>query len=130
MSEIDHKALSDAFRAELLGELQPVGALQELTAERICLNSWRLLRGSDSEKRPRRFCVTWSDGKGHVYERWEGELRDASIEDMDPAEVARYDASLARQLRRDLEQLSLMQGRQVGGPGQERSPRSKSKPPR
>jgi hypothetical protein len=130
MSEIDHKALSDAFRAELLRELRPLGALQELTAERIVLNSWRLLRGSDSEKRPRRFCVTWSDGRGHVYERWEGELRDASIEDMDPAEVARYDASLARQLRRDVEQLSLMQGRQVGGPGQERTRPSRSKPPR
>lgn len=130
MSEIDDRALSDAFRAELLRELRPMGALQELTAERIVLQSWRLLRGSDAEKRPRRFCVTWSDGRGHVYERWEGELRDSSIEDMDPAEVARYDASLARQLRRDLEQLSLMQGRQVGGPGQERSRPNKSKPPR
>lgn len=126
MSDSDEAALSEGFRAALLEELAPVGALQELTAERIVLNSWRLLRGSDSAKRPRRFCVLWSDGKGHVYERWEGEIHDSSVESMDPAEVARYDASLARQLRRDVEQLSLMQGRQVGGPRAEaRTPRSK-----
>jgi hypothetical protein len=125
-SDTDEAALSEGFRAALLEELCPVGALQELTAERICLNSWRLLRGSDSEKRPRRFCVTWSDGHGHVYERWEGEVHDGAVERMDPAEVARYDASLARQLRRDVEQLSLMQGRQVGGPVPERTRPSKS----
>jgi hypothetical protein len=128
MSEIDDRALSEVFRAHVLGELRPVGALQELTAERIVLSSWRLLRGSDAERRPRRYCVTWSDGKGHVFERWEGEMEDAQVEDMDPAEVARYDASIARQLRRDIEQLSLMQGRQVGGPVAAGSLRSKAKP--
>jgi len=50
-----------------------------------------------------------------VYERIEFEsAEDAAVASMDPGELGRLDASLARQLRRDLEQLGEMQGRVIG----------------
>jgi hypothetical protein len=134
MSEIE-KGAGDAglaFRAALLRELRPVGALQEVIAERIVIGMWRTLRGAPPERRPRRMRVVWV-GMEDVWPAIEFDAvgSDAAVEAMSPAEVARYDASMARQLRRDLETLGQMQGRVIGSaapPAAEGSPRSKSKP--
>src|ERR1035441_9901566 len=49
----DDAALSDAFRAALLADLRPLGALQDIVAERIVIGLWRSLRGVEAAKRPR-----------------------------------------------------------------------------
>jgi hypothetical protein len=105
---------SESFRSALLVELRPVGALQELVAERIILANWRLMRGAGA-RRPEMLRVYWYDGESRVLiGEHEMQTSDDAVEAMTPGEIARYDASIARQLRRDLEQLGGMQGRVIG----------------
>jgi hypothetical protein len=52
---------------------------------------------------------------------------DAEIDAMGPAEIARYDAGIARMLRKDLELLGAMQMRVIGSPEVGRSRPSKSR---
>ena len=123
----DERVLVDAFRARLLADLRPRGALQIVVAERIVLGMWRSLRGAaGGPLRPPWMVVRWRDG-GMVYERIEFEsAEDAAVASMDPGELGRLDASLARQLRRDLEQLGEMQGRVIGaGPAAQAAPGAK-----
>src|ERR1035441_7536740 len=49
----DDAALSDAFRAALLADLRPLGALQDIVAERIVIGLWRSLRGVQRSEGPR-----------------------------------------------------------------------------
>jgi hypothetical protein len=106
----------EAFRASLLADLRPVGALQMVISERIILGLWRSLRGSESSSRPRRMVVRWVDGEGGLcVERWEFDMVGAPADAaLSIADVARADASVGRQLRKDLESLGAMQGRVVG----------------
>jgi hypothetical protein len=125
----DDVALNDAFRSALLADLAPRGALQEVVAERILIGLWRSLRGAGGERvRPRRLIVRWTEGEGGPeWHRVELDLDPEVLEAMGPAELARYDAAIARMLRRDLEQLGAMQGRVIGAPDAARSSRSSTK---
>lgn len=117
---IDDAALSEAFRRGLLAELRPKGALQVLLADRIVLGFWRSLRGAaGGAARPRRMVVRWLERRedpASCYERMEFDslICDAAVASMRPGDAARYDASISRQLRRDLEQLGAMQDRVIG----------------
>ena len=133
-------ARSSAFRDGLLADLRPVGRMQSLVAERIVLLFWRSLRGADPVARSRRMVVRWWEDAEctRCYERCEFDAVevDRAVLAMAPVDVARYDASVSRQLRRDLDLLGAMQGRVIGAmvaprrarPAGAGSSRSKSKP--
>jgi hypothetical protein len=123
----DDAALSDAFRAALLADLRPLGALQDIVAERIVIGLWRSLRGVETAKRPRKLIVRWFGPPGVEWDRIELDLDPEAVGAMDPGELARYEASVARMLRRDLEVLGAMQGRVIGAPDAARSSRNSTK---
>ena len=159
---LNDAALVLAFRLALLRDLRPEGALQELIAERIILNNWKLLRGSMSAAVPERLVINWVDkfglvcpvcgsepghlcrdvaaggvlgakrAEGHAervarVECWyDGPDLSREIGKLDAAEQSRYDGSVARQLRRDMETLSSMQCRTVGAAEAPRPARARS----
>jgi hypothetical protein len=114
-AEAEDSVLMEAFRSALLADLRPVGALQVLLAERIVLSLWRSMRGSDAPLRPRRMVYRWIDPVSKLcYERVEFDApAEAAVPEL-RADAARADASIARQLRKDLESLGAMQGRVIG----------------
>jgi hypothetical protein len=127
-SDLSDDERAEAFRAALLRDLRPVGALQAVIAERVILGMWRSLRGTDTQ--PRRLRVCWIDPqtKAEIECIYDGVDHSESVSHLGAADIARLDASIARQLRRDLEQLGIMQGRVIGQGAARKILRSKSTP--
>ena len=104
--DVEHKAAFRAMAVALWEDLQPVGAVEGLLADRIIASAWRLRRVHVIENE---LCDD---------ERYEG-LGIPFIRDCHGAEafqkLARYEAAIERGLYRALHELERLQTRRSGG---------------
>lgn len=100
----------DQFRAALLSELEPVGEVEHVLAERVVTTSWRLRRAHRIEAallQAHRFDGAQDKGLGVSL------MRDAHHGDVFP-KVGRYEAMLDRGLMRALHELERRQAKRRG----------------
>ena len=119
-----------AHRAEVFADLQPQGYIQEIIAERIALNSWRLRRLTRYEREQVRNRQRNIPTDLNIHAMYDGRKleKEPLDEDLDlidrwqmngliPDEkelmlLMRYEGRLSRELRRDMLHLEHMQRRQ------------------
>lgn len=120
MPDEDAEAFRD-FGARLFSDLDPVGELEEMLADRIVSTAWRLRRAVKVEAAvfDRR-----ADGNGNAYAHGRELYRVITIggdEGKTALNLSRYEAALERSLYRALHELERLQksrkGQQVPAPG-------------